>query len=92
MRAAVMTLLLLLLGAGSALAQTGALPSPKAAAPAKSATDEAMAECMRLWDSATHMTKQEWSRTCKRVQSRLDNLKIESLDTTKSARKKGKGG
>jgi hypothetical protein len=31
---------------------------------------------MRLWDKATHMTKQEWSRTCRRVQSRLDQVRI----------------
>jgi hypothetical protein len=24
-------------------------------------------QCMRDWDAATHMTKQEWSRTCRRV-------------------------
>jgi hypothetical protein len=25
------------------------------------------AECMRDWDRQTHMTKQEWARTCQRV-------------------------
>jgi hypothetical protein len=25
------------------------------------------AECMRDWDQQTHMTKQEWARTCQRV-------------------------
>ncbi len=38
-----------------------------------------VADCMQMWDSGTHMTKQVWARTCKRVQSRLDNLKIEAL-------------
>src|ERR1700704_4416004 len=37
----------------------------------------AVADCMRMWDSGTHMSKQEWARTCKRVQSRLDNLMVE---------------
>lgn len=48
----------------------------------------AVADCMRMWDSGTHMTKQEWARTCKRVQSRLDNLKVEGLipDTNRSVR------
>jgi hypothetical protein len=41
--------------------------------------DSAVADCMRMWDSGTHMTKQEWGRTCKRVQTRLDNLKVDAL-------------
>lgn len=88
-------MLLLLLDPAAAGAQTGSLPSaPKAApAPARSAADNAIQECLRLWDKATHMTKQEWARTCKRVQSRLDNLKVDNaMDITKGARKKGKGG
>jgi hypothetical protein len=34
---------------------------------------------MRMWDAGTHMTKQGWARTCKRVQTRLDNLKVDAL-------------
>jgi hypothetical protein len=30
--------------------------------------------CKALWDSATHMTKTEWSRACQRVQNRLRQL------------------
>jgi hypothetical protein len=41
--------------------------------------DSAVADCMQMWDSGTHMTKQEWGRTCKRVQTRLDNLKLDAL-------------
>jgi hypothetical protein len=26
-----------------------------------------LAQCMNDWDAATHMTKQEWARTCQRV-------------------------
>lgn len=26
-----------------------------------------LAQCLRDWDAATHMTKQEWARTCRRV-------------------------
>ncbi len=72
-----------------ALAQTGAspaaTPSPGAAKPAakspeaaagKTAVNDEYADCMRLWDKATHMTKQEWSATCRRVQSRLDQVQI----------------
>ena len=36
--------------------------------------DSGVVDCMHMWDSGTHMTKQEWSRACKRVQTRLDSL------------------
>jgi hypothetical protein len=47
---------------------------------AKKTAKENIADCMRLWDAATHMTKQQWARTCERIQSRLENLRIENLD------------
>jgi hypothetical protein len=28
-----------------------------------------LAQCLRDWDAATHMTRQEWARTCRRVAS-----------------------
>jgi hypothetical protein len=31
-----------------------------------------------MWDAGTHMTKQQWSNTCKRIQTRLDNLGAET--------------
>jgi hypothetical protein len=64
----------------------GADKSGEKAAPAeagrapKSSVEEAIAECMRLWDAGTHMSKQQWSSTCRRVQFRLENLKVENLD------------
>jgi hypothetical protein len=53
--------------------------SPKAAtpAPANSGKDS-YAECLLLWEPATHMTKQDWAKTCERMRSRLDNLQIEN--------------
>jgi hypothetical protein len=76
---------LLLLGAagGRVLAQTAAphaapappLPSSREAVVAQEGTHEAaVADCVRMWDRGTHMSKQEWSRTCARVQDRLQNL------------------
>jgi hypothetical protein len=50
------------------------LPQPRS-----NVHDSAVADCVRMWDSGTHMTKQEWARTCKRVQTRLDNLKVDAL-------------
>ena len=42
----------------------------------KNAANEEHNDCMRLWDQGTHMTKQEWSRTCRRVQGRLNQVQI----------------
>ena len=105
MRIVIVTLLSLVLGAGAALAQsvpptpptTGAIskaapaksPTP---AEAKKATADGIAECMKLWDAGTHMSKAEWSSTCKRVQSRLENLKIDSTIGMPKADRKKKGG
>ena len=40
-----------------------AAPKPVAA---KSDAD-GLEQCLRDWDAATHMTRQEWARTCRRV-------------------------
>ena len=36
---------------------------------ARTALDEQaqFTQCMKDWDAKTHMTKQEWERTCRRV-------------------------
>jgi hypothetical protein len=36
----------------------------------------AIENCKAMWDSATHMTKTEWSRACQRVQNRLRQLEL----------------
>jgi hypothetical protein len=46
--------------------------------PAQNLHDRAVAACKELWDAGTHMTKQQWSNTCKRIQTRLDNLGVEA--------------
>ena len=101
MQTAIAVALSLALGTGAALSQsappptTGAIAKedPKAAAAKKTA--DGIAECMRMWDAKTHMTKGEWARTCKRVQMRIENLKVDSslgLPPKAAERKKGKGG
>jgi hypothetical protein len=40
----------------------------------KNALNDEYTDCMKLWDAGTHMTKQEWSATCRRVQSRLNQV------------------
>jgi hypothetical protein len=72
--------------AGFALAQVtpttpaapGSLPktSQTISAEQKSTQDAAVADCERMWDRGTHMTKQEWSRTCRRVQNRLQQIQV----------------
>lgn len=94
MRIATALLLPGLLGVSAAFAQSSPpAPAPSAVTKAAKPKDNAAADCILLWDAATHMTKQEWARTCHRVQTRLDNLKIDNLkvDTgapAKTARKK----
>ena len=100
----IVTSLVLVLSAGAALAQVGAIkPAPAASAKpatpaeaaraAKVAAAEVIAECMRLWDKGTHMSKQEWANTCQRIQTRLENLNIENLDVMGTgARKKAAPG
>ena len=38
----------------------------------KNPANDTVADCMRLWDSGTHMSKGDWARTCRRVQNRLN--------------------
>ena len=77
------------LGAGASLAQTGTAAQPAAAIlpirhppslpqsrQEKHASD--VADCMQMWDTGTHMTKREWAATCKRVQTRLENIKVDA--------------
>ena len=33
-----------------------------------------LAQCLRDWDAATHMTRQEWARTCRRVVSNREQF------------------
>jgi hypothetical protein len=55
-----------------------ARPAPSLTSPAR------VADCMRMWDFGTHMTKQEWSRTCTRVQDRLENLDLNLIPPKKT--------
>ena len=50
--------------------------SPAGEASKPNAHEAAIADCERMWDRGTHMTKIEWSQTCRRVQYRLQHLEI----------------
>jgi hypothetical protein len=36
---------------------------------------DAYASCLEIWDPATHMTRREWDRACRRVAERLREVK-----------------
>ena len=85
--------MMLVLSAGAVFAQTGTIaPVPPGSArptaadtatrTSKSAVDDSKAECIKMWDAGTHMSKQEWANTCARIQTRLENLRVEDLDVT----------
>jgi hypothetical protein len=62
-------------------AGSGRVPSPAtggAGGSTKTGKNPALdtvADCMKIWDAGTHMSKADWARTCRRVQGRLDDLK-----------------
>jgi hypothetical protein len=58
----------------AAVAQPSSGVPPPSAESAQQKHDAAVGNCMTLWDSATHMTKQQWRRACHRVQDRLRKL------------------
>ena len=57
-------------------AKTASVKKSRATTPSEAkakpiAFDPAVADCLLLWDRETHMTKQEWSRTCQRAKERV---------------------
>lgn len=50
--------------------------SPEAVSAKKLERDKSILECEQLWDRGTHMTKQDWARTCRRVQDRIERLQF----------------
>jgi hypothetical protein len=42
--------------------------------PGGQANNKEYNDCLALWDAKTHMTRQEWSATCRRVQSRINTI------------------
>ncbi len=54
-------------GAGSSeLSRTGKNPA-----------NETYQSCLSMWEAATHMTRQEWARACRRVENRLQDLRVD---------------
>jgi hypothetical protein len=77
---AVSTLLIVSLSAGAASGQAvRAAPSAAATSTEDSKQKEyaaAIANCEGMWDRGTHMTREQWSRTCRRVQARLKQMDV----------------
>jgi hypothetical protein len=75
-----------------ATSSRGTHSSADSARTGKNAAGERYADCMGLWDAGTHMSKKDWSRTCRRIENRLQNLQVENLNidlTGPKPRKKG---
>jgi hypothetical protein len=49
-------------------------PEPKATA---RSDDDTLTSCLELWEPATHMTRREWARACRRVAERLKDTKLQ---------------
>jgi hypothetical protein len=77
MRLLLIAIAALSLGAGATFAQVPAT-TPPILSPLR-LHDNGVGDCMEMWDSGTRMTKQEWSRACKRVQTRLDNFNVDAI-------------
>jgi hypothetical protein len=86
----VWSLSLMIAAASGAFAQTGTQPiaTSKMSPEAWMAEENTrFAQCLKDWDAKTHMTKQEWERTCRRVtDERLKYLR-ESGDIPPAARR-----
>jgi hypothetical protein len=44
----------------------------------KNPLNETLQSCLNMWDAATHMSRQEWGRACRRVENRLQNLQVDA--------------
>ncbi|MBO0765838.1 MAG: hypothetical protein J2P50_14805, partial [Hyphomicrobiaceae bacterium] len=45
-------------------------------AQAPTISDDTLSSCLAMWEPATHMTKREWARACRRVADRLKNTTV----------------
>ena len=75
----------LLLGASTSLAMAQVAPPLRSAGHVHAKEDAlarnkayeaAVADCEEMWDRGTHMSKQDWSRTCRRVQDRFRRYEL----------------
>jgi hypothetical protein len=57
----------LVVASGAAYAQSDPRPKSPASTDVGARAAAMYSQCMQDWDSGTHLTKQEWERTCRRL-------------------------
>jgi len=57
----------LVVASGAAYAQSDRLPKSATSTDVAARAAAMYSQCMQDWDSGTHLTKQEWERTCRRL-------------------------
>jgi hypothetical protein len=57
----------LVIASGAAYAQSDRLPKSATSTDVAARAAAMYSQCMQDWDSGTHLTKQEWERTCRRL-------------------------
>lgn len=74
----------LVMSAMAAVTQSTAQPAGERPSHDATLLDEKarVSECMKQWDSSTHMTRQEWEATCRRVAAeRVKHLREQGYGT-----------
>jgi hypothetical protein len=57
----------------------------------KNPAAETVESCISLWEAGTHMSKAEWSATCRRIQNRLANINFDAALKNLEKRQKSSG-
>ena len=70
----------------------GANSSSQSVRTGKNPIGERYADCIKLWDTQTHMSRADWARTCRRIENRLQNLQVEHMDVDVMGPKPRKNG
>ncbi len=60
--------------AGSAKPEAGNEGMTTGSVGVQDSTEKRIADCMAIWEPRTHMTKQQWRRTCKRSLEELPHI------------------
>jgi hypothetical protein len=84
MQLKIIAFLILTSGGGAAMAQGAPAGTAPTAVPTATSVEvakqkahaAAIANCEVMWDRGTHMTRNDWSRACRRVQDRLQQLEL----------------
>jgi hypothetical protein len=61
-------------GAPAAAPKKGRAGAKTPAPQSEKASTDTLQSCLGMWEAATHMSRQEWARACRRVDERLRNI------------------